>query len=48
MENLPEFYPILERELVQHAPHAQYLIYDSETHTQDTTYCYLSTEIGLT
>jgi hypothetical protein len=47
MVDLIQFWFIQESELVQNA-HAQYLTSDSEIHTQETTTCTISNEIGLT
>jgi hypothetical protein len=47
MAYLVEFWLILERELVERAPH-KYLLYGSENFTQNTTDCTLTNTFGLT
>jgi hypothetical protein len=47
MAYLVEFWLILERELVEHAPHGIFL-YGSENGTKHTTDCTLTNTFGLT
>jgi hypothetical protein len=48
MAYLVEFWLILESELVERAPHMEYLLYGSENCTQNTTDCTLTNTFGLT
>jgi hypothetical protein len=47
MAYLVEFWLILERELVEHAPH-EYLLYGYKNGTYNTIYCTLTNTFGLT
>jgi hypothetical protein len=48
MAYLVEFWLILESELVERAPHMEYLLYGSENGTKNTKDCTLTNTFGLT